>query len=147
MSQKIQGSVQRWSGASTRYTAENFIKASCSRHFLTCPSLLKSHNPTLFEIIKWNTYNKDARHLTFMDMSKDVVLWPDSLLNSREQLHAAGSHTCTTQISVTDGRSVSHQDVCVVRYCFPLTKTRFSSGQVECPLAKLWLPTLKHNTW
>jgi len=49
-----------------------------------------------------------------MDVSINVILGPDPLLNAIQELDAASPYTCATKVSKPDGWSVGYKDVGVV---------------------------------
>ncbi|KAF4532098.1 hypothetical protein B566_EDAN006192 [Ephemera danica] len=59
------------------------------------------------------------------------------------KVHTSSPHTGAAKISMTHGRSVSHQHVSVRGNELPFVQAGTSTGQIESPFAELWLP-VKH---
>ena len=76
-------------------------------------------------------------------MSEDVELGVDSLLNRVEQLHTTsvrrGSDAVVAEAS---GRTVSHENVDVIRNHVPLVEKTLSSSQAKRSFAVRWLPAI-----
>ena len=75
-----------------------------------------------------------------MDVAEQVVLRLHSALYSTEQLHTPGPHPSAAQVPMADRWCVGNKDVGVLRNRLPFLQTLSTSWQVECPVAKLWLP-------
>lgn len=78
-----------------------------------------------------------------MYVTEDMVLGFDSGLDGSEQFDTACPHSSAAEITMTNGRSVGDEYISVIRYTIPLLKTLVTSGQIECPVAKLRLPEVQ----
>ena len=82
--------------------------------------------------------------ITFMNVAKDVIFRPHSLLDGLQELHTASTTPTLTQVPMADRGTMGHQYVHRTGDEVPLVLTGAATFQVEGPTTKLRLPV--HNT-
>ena len=78
--------------------------------------------------------------IAFMNMSKNMIEWFDSWLNTIMQILTTSSGPSSSEVTMSKRWSMCNQDFGVIWNHVPILLDGFSSLQVETPIVEPWLP-------